>query len=387
MPTALQFTGASYSVNEAGGLINIDVTRSGDASSPARVGYTASNATAKQGTDYIASQGFLDFGAGETSKSFPVLIIDNAFVDGARTVNLTLDNPSGATLGAQTSATLTISDNDVILGVNPLGVPRTFVQSNYYDFLGRYPDPSGWDFWTGQITACGTDLACAEVARINTSGAFFLSIEFQQTGYLVERMYKTAYGSATGNSTLGGGRQLDVPMVRFDEFLPDTQRIGQGVVVLAPGWEQLLESNKQKYASEFVQTSRFMGAFPTTLTPAAFVDKLNQNAGSVLSSTGRTAIINLFAGAVDSSNLTARAQAARQVAENANLDAAEKSRAFVLAEYFGYLRRDPNSGRDSDYTGYDFWLTKLNEFNGNYIAAEMVKAFISSDEYRHRFGP
>ena len=176
-------------------------------------------------------------------------------------------------------------------------------------------------------------------------------------------------------------------MVRFDEFLRDTQRIGQGVVVLAPGWEQLLGSNKQKYASEFVQTSRFMGAFPTTMTPAAFVDKLNQNAGSVLSSTERTAIINLFAGAVDSSNLTARAQAVRQVAENANLDAAEKNRAFVLAEYFGYLRRDPNSGRDSDYTGYDFWLTKLNEFNGNYIAAEMVKAFISSDEYRHRFGP
>jgi hypothetical protein len=63
------------------------------------------------------------------------------------------------------------------------------------------------------------------------------------------------------------------------------------------------------------------------------------------------------------------------------------NRAFVLAQYFGYLRRDPNSGRDSDYTGYDFWLTKLNKFKGTYIAAEMVKAFISSDEYRHRFGP
>ena len=387
LPTTLQFNGSGYSVNEAGGLINITVTRSGDASSAARVGYTASNASAKQGTDYIASQGFLDFGAGETSKSFPVLIIDNAFVDKARTVNLTLDNPSGATLGAQTSATLTISDNDLILGVNPLDVPRTFVQSAYYDFLGRYPDPSGWDFWTGQITACGTDVACAEVARINTSGAFFLSIEFQHTGYLVERMYKTAYGSATGNSTLGGGRQLDVPLVRFDEFLRDTQRIGKGVVVLAPGWELLLESNKLRYANEFVQTPRFIGAFPTTTTPAAFVDKLNQNAGRVLSLTERTTIINLFAGAGDTGNLPARAQAVRQVAENANLVAVEKNRAFVLAEYFGYLRRDPNSGRDSDYTGYDFWLTKLNEFNGNYIAAEMVKAFISSDEYRHRFGP
>jgi hypothetical protein len=387
IPVTLQFNAAGYSVNEADGSVNITVTRSGDVSGAARIGYATSNATAKEGKDYVASQGFVDFGAGETSKSFPVLIIDNAFVDGARTVNLTLDNPSGATLGAQNSAALTINDNDVIVGVNPLDQPRTFVQSNYYDFLGRYPDASGWDFWSGQITACGTNVSCTEVARINTSGAFFLAIEFQETGYLVERMYKAAYGSATGNSTLAGGRQLSVPIVRFDEFLRGTQRIGKGVVVLTPGWEQLLESNKVTYANEFVQTSRFMGAFPTTMTPAAFVDKLNQNGGSVLSSTERTATINLFAGASDSRNLTARAQAVRQVAENANLAAAERNRAFVLAQYFGYLRRDPNSAPDGDYTGYDFWLTKLNQFNGDYIAAEMVKAFISSQEYRQRFGP
>src|SRR6185503_2591444 len=126
-------------------------TRSGDASSAARVGYTASNATAKQGTDYIASQGFLDFGAGETSKTFPVLIIDNAFVDGARTVNLTLSNPSGALLSIQSSAVITINDNDAALGPNPLDTPRTFVQSNYYDFFGRYPDQGGWDFWTTKL--------------------------------------------------------------------------------------------------------------------------------------------------------------------------------------------------------------------------------------------
>jgi len=52
-----------------------------------------------------------------------------------------------------------------------------------------------------------------------------------------------------------------------------------------------------------------------------------------------------------------------------------------------YLRRNPNEAPDEDFSGYTFWLDKLNVFNGNYIAAEMVKAFISSDEYRHRFGP
>jgi hypothetical protein len=40
----------------------------------------------------------------------------------------------------------------------------------------------------------------------------------------------------------------------------------------------------------------------------------------------------------------------------------------------------PNDLPDSDYTGYDFWLTKLNQLNGDYIAEEMVKAFISSTE-------
>jgi hypothetical protein len=48
-------------------------------------------------------------------------------------------------------------------------------------------------------------------------------------------------------------------------------------------------------------------------------------------------------------------------------------------EYFGYLRRDP------DASGYSFWLAKLNQFGGNFEQAEMVKAFISSTEYRDRF--
>ena len=57
------------------------------------------------------------------------------------------------------------------------------------------------------------------------------------------------------------------------------------------------------------------------------------------------------------------------------------------AEYFGYLRRNANEGPDPDYSGYDFWLKKLNQFNGDYQKSEMVKAFITSAEYRQRFGP
>ena len=84
-------------------------------------------------------------------------------------------------------------------------------------------------------------------------------------------------------------------------------------------------------------------------------------------------------------DVAARGRALRDVAENATLQAQELNRAFVLMQYFGYLRRDPNGGQDTDYTGYDFWLTKLNQFNGSFINAEMVKAFIESSEYRGRF--
>ena len=271
--------------------------------------------------------------------------------------------------------------------MTPADNPSFLVHQHYQDFLNREPDQSGWDFWSNQIISCGSDAGCIEVHRINVSAAFFLSIEFQQTGYLVERMYKAAYGDARGTSTFGGAHQLAVPIVRFDEFLQDTQRIGSGVVVLAPGWEQALETNKQAYAGEFVQTTRFLSTFPTTMSPTQFVDKLNTNAGNVLSAGERQNAINFFLGALDSSNTTARTQALRQVAEDADLYHAESNRAFVLTQYFGYLRRNPNDLPDTDYTGYDFWLTKLNQFNGDYIAAEMVKAFINSDEYRRRFGP
>lgn len=75
----------------------------------------------------------------------------------------------------------------------------------------------------------------------------------------------------------------------------------------------------------------------------------------------------------------------RAVAEDSDLNNSEKNRAFVLMQYFGYLRRNPNDPQDTDYKGFDFWLTKLNEFNGNFVNAEMVKAFITSGEYQQRF--
>ena len=98
--------------------------------------------------------------------------------------------------------------------------------------------------------------------------------------------------------------------------------------------------------------------------------------------------VNEFGSSGDVLNVANRAKALRDVAEStafASSSGTEFRRAFVLMQYYGYLRRDPNSGPDSDYTGYDFWLSKLNQFNGNYVNAEMVKAFTSATEYRGRF--
>src|SRR3989442_9081002 len=148
---------------------------------------------------------------------------------------------------------------------NVIEDPSAFVCQHYHDFLNRTPDADGLAFWINQITSCGADQTCVQLKRINVSAAYFLSIEFQQTGYLVERMYKAAYGDANGASTFGGAHQLAVPIVRFKEFLPDTQQIGQGVIVGQSGWETVLENNKQAFANDFVQRTRFTAAYPTLM--------------------------------------------------------------------------------------------------------------------------
>src|SRR4029079_15312855 len=136
---------------------------------------------------------------------------------------------------------------------NPIDGPQTYVCQHYHDFLNRHPDAPGLQVWTNQITACGTDQSCIETRRINVSASFFLSIEFQDTGYLVERIYKAAYGDAYGTSTFPSAQQLPARAVRLNEFLSDTQEIGQGVIVGQGDWQQQIENNKQAFTASFVQ--------------------------------------------------------------------------------------------------------------------------------------
>ena len=254
-----------------------------------------------------------------------------------------------------------------------------FVRQHYIDFLNREPDPDGLQFWVSNITSCGNDLHCIEVKRINVSAAFFLSIEFQQTGYVVETTYKTAFGDADGLSMIGGPHSLKVPIVRMNNFIRDTQRIGRGVIVGQGNWQQQLVDNRKAFLEEFVQRPEFLAQFPATMNDGMLLDKMNSNAGNPLSRAEMDQMIQ--------SGLPPRADLLRIVAERAGLVSTEVNRAFVFMQFLGYLRRNPNDAPDADYSGDDFWLQKLNQFNGNYLDAEMVKAFISSDEYRHRFGP
>jgi hypothetical protein len=285
-----------------------------------------------------------------------------------------------------------VSANSGCLSTAPVGNPIDqndfFVKQQYLDFLNRTADASGLAFWTGQLASCGSDAGCLDAKRVNVSAAFFISTEFQQTGYLVERLYKTAYADADGTSTFPSSHSVKVPIVRFSEFLPDTQQIGAGVIVGQTGWEDVLERNKVAFCDQFVQRKRFTDAYPSTMVPTTFVDTLNRNAGSPLSTTELAQLeIDHLTGKAN------RAKVLRQIAEHPNLVNAEFNRAFILMQFLGYLRRNPNDAPDKDYTGYDFWLSKLNSFTspGDDVLvrvqkAEMVRAFIVSGEYRGRFG-
>jgi len=394
--STVQFQGsASQSVTEGQVSMAVTITRSGDISFPAAVNYATSdtagnndcsitNGAASARCDYIATSGTLKFAANEASKNILIPIVDDSYAEGPETFSLTLNNPAGinVSLGSPSVLTIAIIDTDSSNGPNQIDVSSFFVREHYIDFLNREADTAGLSFWTNNIDGCTPKPSCTDLQRINTSAAFFISIEFQNTGYLVERIYKVAFGSASGNSTAGGAHALQVPIVRLSEFLPDTQKIGQGVVVNVGDWQQQLENNKQAFTEEFVSRSRFLTAFPLTMTPAQFVDTMNTNSGGALTSADRDNLLQ----ALTNGTMT-RAQVLRAVAENQALYNAEFNRAFVLMQYFGYLRRNPNELPDSDYTGFEFWLNKLNSFNGNFVAAEMVKAFITSTEYRKRFGP
>lgn len=349
----VQFDAANYSASESRTNATINVIRTGDTSGAVTVDYQTSDNTASQRTDYTLASGTLAFAAGETTKSFIVLITDNARVDGDRTINLTLTNPGGgATLGAQRTALVTINDNDTAQPTtNPIDDTGAFVRQHYYDFLNRLPDAGGFAYWTNLIGQCSaTDAQCLNSKRVSVSAAFFIEQEFQDTGSFVYRLYKAAYGQRP----------------TYTQFMPDRSRVTGGAN---------LEAGKQAFAEAFVVRPEFTAKYPATLSPTAFVEALLQTMrqGSAIDlSSQRNALIN------DYTVNKNRARILRQLVDDATFKQAEYNNAFVLMQYFGYLRREP------DASGYGFWLDVLNNrVNNNYRS--MVCAFLTSAEYQDRF--
>jgi hypothetical protein len=531
----IEFATDNFSVDEAGGHIDFTVVRTGDTSGTATVNFNTFDESeaghASQKSDYEIALGTITFLPGETSKTFRILIVDDKFVEGDEEIDLALTNPTGAGvgLGSPNTAKIDILDNDTgATTTNPIDDTAFFVRQHYLDFLAREPDPSGYAFWQNEINSCGGNPQCVEVKRINVSAAFFLSIEFQNSGLAAYLTHRAAFGPNASGSPVA---------VLYGNFMHDLEELNRGVVFGQPGSDAQLEANKVGYYNEFVNRPEFVSKYPSTLTNDQYVDNLLASAGLspndftvnltnsqevppanptttggtrrpssygsahfVINGAGTAMTMSGTANNIDftgsqtsdtNDNLTnahihagpsvapgangpvvwgfigspfndnnpndavvtpfvsgvggtfsgkwdapegngttlaaqldnirngrayinfhttqfsggeirgyfpaaqsfrdslvaglngateTRATVLRKISEFSFLKTREYNAAFVAMEYFGYLRRDP------DTAGYNFWFGKLNDFGGDYIASEMVKAFISSSEYRQRFG-
>jgi Calx-beta domain len=369
----LQFNAGLFNVTEDVVTAPITIVRGSPGAGTVTVDFATSDGTANQVGDYTAIFSTVTFGPGETSKVINVLITEDAYVEGNEVINLTLSNATGgASVGGQSTATLTILNDDLApTSVNPIDDPSTFVNQHYHDFLNRQGDAPGVAFWTSEITSCGVNPACIEIKRINVSAAFFLSIEFQESGFYAIRAQRAAFGKRSDNPST---------RLPYLQFLKDSQQIGRGVFI--PGGEALLATSQQTYAEQIASSPAFIASYPLSMTASELVDALFAIAGVAPTPAERSAAITAFGGG----GATGRGAALRSVAKSNSLSNAEFNAAFVLMQYYGYLRRNPTDPPDNNDVGYQFWLTKLNAFGGNFINAELVKAFLSSTEYRQRFG-
>jgi CSLREA domain-containing protein len=375
--TVFKFGMSTFTATEGSGQVEITVARLGDATREADVDYSTRDVTASERSDFTTAAGRLHFAPLETAKSFPVLITEDSTVEGQEFAQLVLDDPTTGI--AVDVASLIVLDDAAEPTANASDDTALFVRQHYHDFLNREPDAPGLAYWVGEINQCQNfsdtqeRAHCVSARRVNVSAAFFLSIEFQQTAFIVYRMYRAAFPESPS-------RPRGMP--RYSEFVRDTRAVSSGVVVGTGDWPARIEQNKQALFEDFVRRPEFVALYPEWLTPEQYADALFRNAGLAPTPEARQVVVDEFRNPAG-----ARARALRRVAEDAQFTRRELNRAFVLMQYLGYLRRNPDDAPDTDYTGFDFWHAKLDSFGGDYRKAEMVKAFLESSEYRRRFGP
>lgn len=332
--------------------------------------------------DYGSTVQTLHFAPGQMLKYAYIPIVNDAYVEPAETFQVVLANPSGAAIKGTNPVTWTITDDDVPSTRNPIDNAGFFVRQQYRDFLGREPDAPGLAFWTENINKCAdparrpagqTAAQCVDRQMETTSAAFFMSPEFQYTGYFIYRMYKGALG-----------RQP-----YFSEFANDQKRVGTGIIINNHLSGEVIEQNKRTFAEEFVQRAEFKAIY-SQLDNQQYVDKLFQTTAVEASAEERSALVaELETGALTRADVLRKVVDGIRVIREGEQEFtttygkafydAEFNNAFVQMQYFGYMRRDP------DAPGYAHWLGKLN-FYGHYLPAQMVRSFVVSPEYRARFG-
>ena len=257
-------------------------------------------------------------------------------------------NRSFSLVGDRTDAAFTGTADDSQTA-NAVDTAGYFVRQHYLDFLGREPDQGGFEYWNGQINVCNGNADCIRSRRIDVSAAFFASLEFQYTGSYIYSLYAGAFGRT----------------VTFEEFMTDRAKIVGG-----PN----LDADRAAFTDAFIGRPEFSARYPQSMTRDQFVDAVLQTM-TARSGTDMTALRYTFQSDYDAGG---RAMVIADVGQIGMFRDAEYNKAFVLFEYFGYLRRNPDPG------GYDFWLDVLNGREaGNYRG--MVCAFLTSSEYQLRF--
>ena len=344
---------------------------------PADINYASSNGTASDRSDYTAAYGTFHLDAITAQAPIQVLITNDVFVEGSETFTVTLDPVSGFDL-INPTVTVTIVDNDTTPPVsNPLEGARFFVQQHYYDFLGRYPDSGGWDFWTSAITQCGSDQSCLNGKRIDVSNAFFYELEYQQTAAFVFRLYRAAFGNNQPFPNPDTSNQAEAKKIpSYQVFSQDRARL-IGSANLA--------QDQSTLASLFVSRPEFLSRYPTSLTLDQFVDAVLaaiKNDDGVDLTSQRAALIGLGSrGAVLYRLANDDLAGGNGGINNRAFIDAEYNRAFVSSQYFGYLRRDGDIG------GLLFWLGQVNSAALRDVNKQhaMVCSFVTSAEYQLRF--
>jgi hypothetical protein len=403
----VSFSSPTYTVNESDGVVHLIVNRTGNTSTAFNVDYATSDTgastdcsqlntgLASSRCDFNTAIGTLKFAANQTQAAIDVVINQDSYTEGPEIFMATMSNPTnGAVLIAPPIAIITINDSAPPAATTNANDDTTaFVRQQYHDFLNREPDAAGLQFWKDNIDICNQPggaagfnsvAECIQFKRITTSAAFFLSIEFMQTGTFVRSVYVASLNRPNPPSAA----DATADMQSFSEWLRDTQAVQRGVIVGQGNWQATLDANRLGFMQDFVMRTEFVGLYPTSDTPTQYINKLYSHALSrTPTSTELTNALNLFGAAATANDATARGQALLQLTQASDFISREIPRTFVQMEYFGYLRRDPNDAPDNNFSGYSFWLNKLVLFNSDFLKAEMVKAFLSSTEYRRRFGP